>query len=55
VMWLRWSGRAWSGVPTPEGRERFGVRAGTWVIAFAVVMVVFTVVRNLPMGSWLAP
>ena len=31
------------------------MRAGVWVIVFAVVLVVFGVLRNLPMGSWLAP
>ena len=51
LLWLRWTGRAWSGAPAPEGRDRFGVRVGVWVMVFAVVMVVFTVVRNLPMGA----
>ncbi len=56
--WIRWTGRAWTGAPTSEpavARERFGVRAGVWVIVFAVVLTVFGVLRNLPMGSWLAP
>jgi uncharacterized protein DUF2752 len=55
VVWLRWTGRAWSGAPTPAPRDRFGVRVGAWIVVFAVVLVVFAVVRNLPMGSWLAP
>src|SRR3954463_10269626 len=55
VVWLRWTGRAWSGAPAPTGRARFGVRAGVWVTALAVVLLVFTVLRNLPVGGWLAP
>src|SRR6476619_1391365 len=55
VVWLRWTRRACSGAPVPAPRERFGVRAGVWIMAFAVVLTVFAVVRNLPMGSWLAP
>src|SRR6478736_3616106 len=38
VVWLRWTGRAWSGAPVPASRERFGVRAGVWIMAFAVVL-----------------
>jgi Protein of unknown function (DUF2752) len=56
--WIRWTGRAWSGPPATApaaARERFGVSAGVWVIVFAVVLAVFCVLRNLPMGSWLAP
>ena len=55
VVWLRWTGRAWSGAPAPAPRDRFGVRVGAWIVAFAVVLVVFAVVRILPLGSWLAP
>jgi hypothetical protein len=56
VFWLRWTGRAWSGAaPAPAGRERPGVRVGVWVVVLSVVLVVFVVLRNLPMGSWLAP
>lgn len=52
VLWLRWTRRAWSGAPEPER----GVRhPGAWIAVFAVVMVVFGVLRNLPPGSWLAP
>ena len=39
VVWLRWTGRAWSGAPGPAPRERFGVRAGVWIMVFAVVLV----------------
>jgi hypothetical protein len=55
VGWLRWTGRAWSGAPAPAPRERFGVRAGGWAMALAVVLAVFAVLRNLPIGGWLAP
>src|SRR3954469_13350560 len=43
--WVRWTGRAWSGAPAPAGRDRFGVRAGVWVIVFTLVLVVFAVLR----------
>jgi hypothetical protein len=55
VLWLRWTSRAWSGAPAPAARERFGVGVGVWVTVLAVVLAVFAVLRNLPMGSWLAP
>jgi uncharacterized protein DUF2752 len=52
LWWIRWTGRAWSGGPV-RGVE--GRRAGVAIAVFAVVLVVFGVLRNLPMGSWLAP
>jgi hypothetical protein len=55
VLWLRWTDRAWRGASAPAERERFGVSVGVWVTVFAVVLAVFGVLRNLPMGSWLAP
>jgi hypothetical protein len=55
VLWLRWTGRAWSGAPAPAGRARPGVAVGLWVVVLSVVLVLFVVLRNLPMGSWLAP
>jgi len=55
VLWMRWTGRAWAGSTPAAGRPRVGVRVGVWVTALAVVLVVFAVLRNLPMGSWLAP
>jgi Protein of unknown function (DUF2752) len=55
LVWMRWAGRAWTGAPAPTGRDRFGVRAGVWITVLAVVLVVFTVLRNLPAGHWLAP
>ncbi|MCW2847626.1 MAG: conserved hypothetical rane protein [Marmoricola sp.] len=49
--WLLWTRRAWTGTFTaPRSRH-----AGAWIAAFAVVMVVFAVARNLPFGTWLAP
>jgi hypothetical protein len=53
--WMRWTRRAWAGEPSDPARQRVGVRAGAWIIALSVVLLVFAVVRNLPMGSWLAP
>ena len=56
VLWLRWTRRAWAGdAASTTTHERVGVRVGVWVTALAVVLVVFAVLRNLPMGSWLAP
>jgi hypothetical protein len=55
VLWLRWTNRAWTGGPAPAGRARFGVSVGVWIAALSTVLVVFGVLRNLPVGSWLAP
>lgn len=52
LWWLRWTQRAWSGAKEPE---RGLQHPGVWIALFAVVMVVFGVLRNLPAGSWLAP
>ena len=52
LLWVRWTGRAWTGQPTSGVAGR---RAGVAIAVFAVVLVVFGVLRNLPMGSWLAP
>lgn len=52
VGWVLWVRRAWRG-PTPAAPpHRPTVRVLT--IALVVVTVGFTVVRNLPAGSWLA-
>lgn len=51
IWWLVWTRRAWSG---PERRPRTE-HAGAWIAAFTVVALVFGVLRNLPVGSWLAP
>jgi hypothetical protein len=52
LWWLRWARRAWTGAPESE---RGVQHPGVWIAVFAVVMVVFAVLRNLPAGSWLAP
>ena len=52
LFWVRWTDRAWVGEPA---RGVAGRRAGISIAVFAVVLVVFAVLRNLPMGSWLAP
>ena len=52
LWWVRWTARAWTGA-APTGVA--GRRAGLAIAVFAVVLVVFGVLRNLPMGSWLAP
>jgi len=48
VLWAadRWSGRS---------RHIDGRRARATLVGIGVVAVVFTVLRNLPMGAWLAP
>lgn len=51
-LWLRWAGRSWTGAPE---NERGVQHPGVWIAFFAVVMVVFAVMRNLPAGNWLAP
>lgn len=52
LFWLRWARRSWKGgevaAPAPAGTVAL-------VTVVAVLMVVFTVLRNLPAGSWLAP
>ena len=56
LLWVRWTRRAWAGAPDGTAtRERVGVRVGVWTTLLVVVLVVFAVLRNLPMGSWLAP
>ena len=50
--WVRWTQRAWSGAPPTD---RSGGHSGAWIALAAVVMVAFGVLRNLPVGSWLAP
>ncbi|HET7690370.1 MAG TPA: DUF2752 domain-containing protein [Nocardioidaceae bacterium] len=51
-LWARWFGRSWQGRPAMPGRERSQYLLAAVVVA---VLLVFTVVRNLPFGSWLAP
>jgi hypothetical protein len=57
--WLVWFRRSWVGAGPQVGHApQRAVRAdrpGGWIAAFTVVMVVFTVLRNLSFGTWLAP
>lgn len=51
VWWLAWARRSWTG----RTGER-GVRhPGAWIAAATVVMLAFGILRNLSVGSWLAP
>lgn len=50
--WLRWTRRSWTGA---QETARGAPHPGVWIAVFAVLMVVFAVVRNLPAGNWLAP
>ncbi len=52
LWWLHWTRRAWTGTPRQVLARR---QATVLVAAFAVVAAVFTLARNLPAGSWLAP
>ena len=50
VAWVGWVRRRQRGV-----LDRMLVLSPRWSTAVLVTLVVFTVVRNLPVGSWLAP
>ncbi|MGE7433282.1 DUF2752 domain-containing protein [Kitasatospora sp. NPDC001175] len=50
VFWLRWLWAALTGGPAPG----FAI-GGRGVVLLTLVLVVFTVLRNLPMGAGLAP
>ncbi len=52
LWWMLWAGRAWTGTQSSPRRTS---HPGLWIAAFSLAMLVFTVVRNLPAGSWLAP
>lgn len=52
LWWLRWTQRMWVGAERPALTRR---HSGVLIAIFAVVMVAFGVLRNLPGGSWLAP
>ncbi len=55
--WVVWTRRAWRG--TPSGAAARGGAAhpyaGLVIGVSTVVLVVFGVLRNLPVGAWLAP
>lgn len=57
LLWVRWTGRAWSGPgAAPSSAVAVSPRRTQLLVSlFAVVAVVFGVLRNLPAGSWLAP
>jgi hypothetical protein len=52
VLLLIWLQRAWSGLPALRLPARL---SRVWWPTVAVVTLVFTVLRNTPAGSWLAP
>ncbi|KAA0025028.1 DUF2752 domain-containing protein [Antrihabitans cavernicola] len=50
VVWVRWLHRRW------QGSDIRPLSIGTrTVVVVVVVATVFTIVRNTPWGSWLAP
>ncbi|MGW3265691.1 DUF2752 domain-containing protein [Streptomyces sp. NPDC001056] len=49
VLWVVWAARAWRGRPA---QLRLG-SAQMWAVG--ALLLVFTVVRNLPFGAWLHP
>nr|WP_274387804.1 DUF2752 domain-containing protein [Salsipaludibacter albus] len=50
VAFAAWVGRRWRGV-----EDRMIVLSNRWSIGAIVLLALFTVVRNLPAGAWLAP
>lgn len=50
IAWIGWAVRRWKGT-----RDRMIVLRPTVTIVVLGVLVAFTVVRNTPWGSWLAP
>jgi hypothetical protein len=50
-LWLRWVSDRWRGVYRHVSTRR----AFVWSGVFLAVAVLFSVARNLPAGSWLAP
>lgn len=50
-LWLRWLRDRWRGVY----RHVSSRRALVWAGSFLALAVLFSVLRNLPVGSWLAP
>lgn len=49
VVWARWVRRSWTGSP------RTAVAPAAWIWSMLVVVVVFAVLRNVPIGAALAP
>ena len=52
LWWVRWTQTRWVGAERPALARRLST---VLIAVFAVVMVAFSVLRNLPAGSWLAP
>lgn len=49
VIWWRWAGRSWTGALRSRAAPAF------YLWAMLIVVLVFGVVRNLPLGAALAP
>lgn len=53
AWWGTWLLRGWRGNPTPPRLPQVLPKSAMWIaLAF---LIVFTVVRNTPWGSWIAP
>ncbi len=52
LLWLRWVRDAWAGSPAGTRPRALSTPVVTLIL---VSIVVFTVLRNLPVGAWLAP
>jgi hypothetical protein len=52
LLWARAVVDRWRGVVRPAAGQR---RQLTWAAAFVALALGFAVLRNLPVGSWLAP
>ena len=50
LLWFAWTRRAWRG----NGRLIALAHPQRWAVAALMLVVVFTIVRNLPVGGWLA-
>ena len=51
ALWLRWVRDRWLDVQRVSSSRRVML----WVAVFSLLALAFTVVRNTPWGSWLAP
>ena len=52
LLWLRWVRDAWSGALVGSRPQTLTTPVVTLIL---VSMLIFTVLRNLPVGAWLAP
>lgn len=55
LWWLSWTRQAWTGREREATARRGSGHPLVWIAVMVLVMLVFTVVRNLSSGSWLAP